>query len=312
MINKDKVKGMMYGLAIGDALGAPTEFMNPQTIKDKFGKVEGYIGGGSFGWAPGEWTDDTDQALMLARAVAGIHEPSDVNIAVLDFGDDLVDWSRTAKDIGNQTRLAINFMSDGYHPMIAGLRSLRGEGAGNGSIMRTAPVAVVVARQYVKNQDPGGLSNLASIFSAVTHAHPTACQTCEILVSVLSDFLLGGGYSRDTQEARFTSKDVGNLALGEAYRVVEGIKDGKFYPGGYCITTLAWGLWAADRVTYIRENFDLIFTPVNAGGDADTNAAVAGAVFGASLGFDALPKELVDGLIKTEELDAAIEKLLKD
>lgn len=306
-MNKDKIKGMIYGQAIGDALGAPTEFMTPEAIAERFGEVTDYIGGGAFGWEAGEFTDDTDQAIMLAKRVAGIRTAKDVTEAVALFGQDLVEWSHRTKDMGNLTSKSIRLIERGFYPTIAALLAVGPGSGGNGSIMRTAPLAVPLARIIEERGELIDVLKIPSVFSSVTHAHPTPCHCCEILVALLIGLITDKPYSREGLER--LAKDLGiEFTLKDAYDIVDGIKDGRFYPGGYSVTTLAWGLWAADE----DKTFDFIFKPVNMGGDADTNAAVAGAVFGAKLGFQNIRRHynLVDGLLRKDELNRVVEALV--
>jgi ADP-ribosyl-[dinitrogen reductase] hydrolase len=130
----DRAAGVLLGLAAGDALGAGYEFSSPPS-----GEAE-MIGGGLGSWEKGEWTDDTQMALCIAEeAAAGALSPGNV-------GDRFLDWfRRRPKDIGVQTAAVLSRASspaelprvaEGYYE-----RNPR-HGAGNGSLMRTAPVAL--------------------------------------------------------------------------------------------------------------------------------------------------------------------------
>ena len=160
---RDRIAGVLVGVACGDALGAGYEFgppMAPQAVVDM-------IGGGPFGFEPGEWTDDTSMAIAIAEVLR-----TGLDLRARDAQDLIVqrwlDWSHTAKDIGNQTRAVLgatrrrpSAKAARIHAQAHHNRS--GRSGGNGSLMRTAPVAL----GYL--HDPGGLAEAARAISDLTH-----------------------------------------------------------------------------------------------------------------------------------------------
>lgn len=293
---EDRIKGMVYGQAIGDALGAPCEFKSPESIKAEFGRVESFIGGGSFGWKPGEFTDDTDQMIILARCLGEMEFIEDINDVIFSFGMNLIAWSKVSKDVGNQTRRSITAMERGIHPALTGLISLQNDSQSNGSIMRTAPVVVA---DFVFSEFT---NQLPAIFSMPTHAHPNCLAACLIMNGLLSDLIFEGfGMNRKM----WVDSNYAN-EIGTAYSIGPKVREESKRSGGWVMMALAWAVWAREQ-----EDFSAIFEPVNAGGDADTNAAVVGAILGARVGFKGLPVHLVDGLLKKEELDEAVEALIE-
>ena len=151
----DRAAGVLLGTACGDALGAGYEFGPPLGGNHPVTM----IGGGSFGWAPGEWTDDTSMAVAIAEVTAGGGSLRDD--AALDMiARRWADWARNAQDVGNQTRAVL--ASAGSQPsakMLAGAASAHhadtGRSGGNGSLMRTAPVVLAFLH------DPGELARAA-------------------------------------------------------------------------------------------------------------------------------------------------------
>src|SRR5580658_10281974 len=144
MISKDRQRGALLGLAIGDALGAAVEFMAPGT----FAPVTGFRGGGPHRLHPGEWTDDTSMALALADSIA------DVGWDLDDQADRYVAWWRTGAysvngrvfDIGITTVNSLRRFEQSGDPWTSGAASERA--SGNGSIMRLAPVPITYAHLY--------------------------------------------------------------------------------------------------------------------------------------------------------------------
>jgi hypothetical protein len=97
----ERITGAMLGLACGDALGAPAEFMSQAQLQSRWGELTEMVGGGM--WAPGEWTDDTGMALCVAEGILAC--PAD---PVEETGRRFLAWSRTAKDIGGTIRAALS------------------------------------------------------------------------------------------------------------------------------------------------------------------------------------------------------------
>src|SRR5688500_3385360 len=105
---RDRARGLLVGLAVGDALGAPVEFESPAQIAGRRDELFAMPGGGGFNWAPGEFTDDTQMALVLARhlrAVGGV-DPAQLARA-------FAEWAKDAADVGIQTRKVLTQVSHG-------------------------------------------------------------------------------------------------------------------------------------------------------------------------------------------------------
>jgi ADP-ribosyl-[dinitrogen reductase] hydrolase len=139
----DRACGVLLGTAAGDALGAAYEFGPPRGPKLEVAMV----GGGSFGWEPGEWTDDTSMAIAIAEVAATGADLRDEG-ALDAIARRWHEWSQHAKDVGVQTRSVLS--RAGRHGISAqtaraesaALHNRTGRTAGNGSLMRTAPLAL--------------------------------------------------------------------------------------------------------------------------------------------------------------------------
>lgn len=274
----DRIAGVLVGLAAGDALGAGYEF--GPAFK---GSVE-MKGGGPFDWEPGEWTDDTQMAICIAeQSATGILDPSAV-------GDRFIVWSREATDIGNQTRAVLSEAILGADlPGVAAARFHQHprHSAGNGSLMRTGPVAL----PYLGDRDR--IAEAAVAVSALTHADPLAIDACVVWTIAVGEAVETG----EIPEVRIgldhlpaDRRDRWAEIVGEA----EAQRPGVFTPNGFVVTALqaAWSSITHTPVPADRPGRHLETTLENAvriGHDTDTVAAIAGTLLGAVWGASAVP-----------------------
>ena len=181
---KNRCRGTLIGLAVGDALGAAVEFKSPGSFKP----VTDYRNGGPHGLAAGEWTDDTSMALALADSIA-------VGWDLNDQADRYVQWWQTGKysvngrcfDIGITTRSALGIYVAKKNALTSGDRSDRA--SGNGSIMRLAPVPIRFGHLYDNDLDE--LSRFAEESSLPTHASEECLSACRYLATVLAALIHG-------------------------------------------------------------------------------------------------------------------------
>src|SRR5262249_8781188 len=147
----DRARGALLGLAVGDALGTTYEFAvleQPAHPVLARGPATDVVGGGPFDLAPGQITDDTQLAVCLARSLAACGR-----LDVEEVAGRYIAWSAHAFDTGNQTGAAIRELRHGASPAVAGIYTWRGSerrSAGNGSLMRTAPIAVAYAARPIE------------------------------------------------------------------------------------------------------------------------------------------------------------------
>jgi ADP-ribosyl-[dinitrogen reductase] hydrolase len=293
---RDRKKGCFYGLAIGDALGAAVEFRDRGT----FAPVTGYRGLGPHGLDPGEWTDDTSMALALADSIAQ---------KGWDLKDQLeryVEWYQNGKysvnnwcfDIGGTTRSALDdFMQTGQ--VVANHDTWS---AGNGSIMRLAPVSICCDDLWDNWQR-------ASESSKTTHSHRLCVSACSLLHIILWT-LMRCPLHVDTREV-----EIGRIF--EEYKFESPIAticcnikgEGANVQGsGFVVQSLEAALWSFLTSNSFEE---AVLKAVNLGDDADTTGAVAGQLAGAYWGFSGIPQHLVDGLAKREMIDLYLDPLLE-
>lgn len=288
----DRCRGAMFGLAIGDALGAPVEMKQRGTFK----KVEGFRAGGYFRLPAGAWTDDTAMALCLADSLCG-----DERFQERDLLDRFNRWGTFAENTstgrcigaGKNTVRAIGH----YHRtgQIEAPRFGR-QSDGNGVLMRTAPVVIRLRNDR----------NLAREISLrqgrTTHASAISEAACDLLVDLLF-FLIGGD---DWHEAVAKAESLqDNCEVIERSRARHSANDPP--STGYVLDTLQAALWA---VEHAGDPSDALLTAVNLGGDADTVGAVTGQIAGARWGLSAFPTNWVAELARSDLISEKTERLL--
>jgi len=167
----DRIEGVLLGTAAGDALGAPYEFQPPRGPELEVAMV----GGGP--WRKGEWTDDTSMAIAIAEVAAtgaDLREQAAQDAIVARW----LEWSADAKDVGIQTSSVL--AAAGRHGISAerarvesaNLHRRTGRTGGNGSLMRTAPLALA----YLDDEE--ALVGAARVISELTHFDPDAGDAC--------------------------------------------------------------------------------------------------------------------------------------
>jgi ADP-ribosylglycohydrolase len=290
----DRYRGALVGLATGDALGTTLEF----TSRGTFRAIDDMIGGGPFDLEPGQWTDDTSMALCLAESL--IHHGFDAADQMKRY----VRWSREGYwssngrcfDIGTTVSAALRTFQKTGEPFAG---STDPQSAGNGSLMRLAPIPL----RYAGN--PVDAVRYAAASSRTTHGVREAVDACRYFAALI----VGALQRRDKGEILAdhfapTGVDWGTHPLATA---VAGIASGSFRKknrndiraSGYVVHTLEAALWAFHRSRDFREGALLA---VNLGEDADTTGAVYGQLAGAYYGVGGIPQHWRDRLARHDEI----------
>ena len=293
---RNRALGAVLGAALGDALGAPYEFSTVSPGIALTGVVGDLVGGGSLGWAPGEWTDDTAMAVPLLRALAAGGDLADE--AALDgVVAAWWDWARDAKDVGVQTQRVLHSpaapSAGQSREAAARVHAETGRSGGNGSLMRTTPVTI----GYLAADD-GEARTIAAAraVSGLTHVDPDAGDACVIWclaqrAGVLRgkvDLAAGIGALPPERRERWAALTADAMAGTPA----------DFPQNGWVIhayqaavSSLAVGGVLADDESggagsrYVRT----VQAAINAAGDTDTVACIAGSLAGAEMGASVLP-----------------------
>src|SRR5215216_6068984 len=294
----DRYVGTLLGLACGDALGGPVEFVNRDEIAARFPTgVSEFIGGGWLRLAPGEVTDDTAQALILAESL------TDNGLDLDRLAAGLIAWFRNGpKDIGNTTRIALEALAAGTPPLDAGAAALaaRGKrsGAANGAVMRCAPVAL----RFRRNRHRLVRASLDS--ARVTHAEARASWGT-VAVNQAIVHLLEGGAIAEAPAAAVVG--IPNGEVREAVRSAAGRQGNEVRSGGFVLETIGASFWSLLNAGSAREAIE---TAIALGDDADSTGAVTGALAGAAYGVSALPPTWVATVQFRERLESQAVRLL--
>jgi ADP-ribosyl-[dinitrogen reductase] hydrolase len=290
---EDRAIGCLVGLAVGDALGTTLEF----TARDSGLPLTDMIGGGPFALAPGQWTDDTAMALALADSLAA--RPNfDAHDLMLRF----TSWWRegeysctgTCFDIGLATSAALGRYEATGDPL-AGSDDPRS--AGNGSLMRLAPVALLGAAG-------GDWRRVARAQSATTHKAAACLDACEHYAALLVEAILGA--DRAALLAPRTVEAVPEVAAIFAGGWVEKERH-QISSSGYVVHSLEAALWCVGRTARFD---DAVLLAANLGDDADSVAAITGELAGALYGLDAIPGRWRERLAWAGRIEAAGRRLL--
>ena len=271
--------GAVLGSAAGDALGAPFEFQPAGTYGRRFpepvlGGIGEQIGGGGFGWAPGEVTDDTQMAIIQAQSLL-----EHTGIDGADLFERFRIWARTAGDVGNQTRAALASGLPWDQAAAAYFEQHPSNSAGNGGLMRATPSAV-----YFAQHDLAVSMQAARELTAITHGDPAAQWGAALFHAMIHAALRG--------DDPFAALDAVLVGLpGDQVRFVEMLAPGWTPDRGGPSNGSVWGclaqaVWAVRSTTTFE---DALVAAVQLGDDADTVAAVTGGLAGAVYGVQAIP-----------------------
>ena len=284
--NIKRVLGAMYGVAVGDALGGPVEFMDTGAIEKAFGTLSTMVGGGWLSLSPGETTDDTAMTLAVAEGIMA--NPAS---PVGPIGQNFIAWAQCGpKDIGGTCSMAIGLaariLKDGRtSPEKAWQKASRavmlnngGRSGGNGALMRTAPVGCA----YATATD---CSHHARAIAEMTHLDDASSEIC---TSYSKAIML---YTEDKGEDAEHETEWLESMIRKLKRPVS-----RLSPSGWVVDSMDCALRAIRAAG--DDTKKAIVTAVNYGGDADTIGAITGGLIGARNGIDSIPKEWIAALPK--------------
>lgn len=295
-------RATLLGLAVGDAVGTTLEFKSPGS----FWPLTDMVGGGPFGLKAGQWTDDTSMALCLAASLAerGQFDAADqMRRYVRWWREGYFSSTGRCFDIGNTTRAALSRFEktgDAY----AG--STDPHTAGNGSLMRLAPVPL-----FFLNQPAEAIARAAES-SRTTHAAPTAVDACRYFAGLLV------GAWRGESKATLLSPHYSPMETGwkksPLHPEIAAIAEGSFKRrqppairgAGFVVPSLEAALWAFHTTDNFRAG---CLAAANLGDDADTTAAIYGQLAGAYYGESAIPAEWLAKLALRKEIVELAESL---
>lgn len=291
---RDRARGALLGLAVGDAVGTTLEF----SVRDSQARLMDMVGGGPFCLKPGQWTDDTAMALALAESLADQGRLDEQDLLARFTG-----WWRKGTysctghcfDIGGTTAQALaRWERTGADHCGA----TDAHSAGNGSLMRLAPVAVRYWR------DRPALEDAAARQSRTTHAAPEAVDACVFYAGRLADAIEGASRSEVLRPHRgaYTGL-IAEIAAG-SWR---GKARDQINASGYVAHALEASLWSVGRSPDVNT---AILHAANLGQDADTTAAITGQLAGALGGAASIHSKWLEKLAWRDRLQAAADRLI--
>lgn len=262
-----RMRGMLWGNIIGDALGSPVQFRE----RGSFGKVTDMQSCGCFGTPPGYWTDDGAMALCVAESFERL-----ARYDLADIGENFVRWlddgfmssTKAAFDVGQATWASIDRIRKGS--LANGTESSQG----NGSIMRLAPSWIM--NHYLTpttNEILLGVSDL-------THRSLAVHNVVLRMSAILDEHIAG---KRTTAVSFYKTADEVNNS-------------------GWAVSTLEAALWAFNSTSTFE---DALIAAVNLGGDADSIGAVTGQIAGAYYGYAAIPERWIRAIPKMNDMGSS-------
>ena len=295
--------GAVIGAAVGDALGAPYEFLAPAAASEEIGMV----GGGILGWSPAEWTDDTAMATVILQSAAGASGPCPLmDEAVLDrIAADWFAWSHATPDIGGLTSSVMGGAAtigaaDGRPiPTAADFRAAASAAAaetamnaGNGSLMRTAAVVVASLRC-----DDDCLEGSVLAVSRLTHRSDDVDDACVLWSFALRRAILDGALDIRAGMARIPAER--RAVWEERIREAEDSEPVSFPRNGWVVHAFQAAWSAVQRAKVVPDGkfaqralaVQVLDSAVRSGYDTDTVACIAGSMIGALLGPKVTPSE---------------------
>lgn len=298
----DKFKGVIYGQAIGDALGLGTEFMTGkdtalkypdglrhynQIIQDRHRRR----------WKIGDWTDDTDMMLCIANAVI-----EDKSVDFINVARHFKQWAcGVPMGIGKNTYKILMIGDYVEHPFDVSKmvwEMSKCQSAANGGVMRTSIVGLF----------PKAVTMCAENICKLTHFDSRCVGSCVIVSELIHALVYGKpipSFHEILKTADYYDRRISEYIIrAQQEKNVVNLMDDTCM--GYTLLTLSVGLWT---YWHAKSFEDGLLNVVNAGGDADTNAAVACSVLGAKFGFSSIPHEYTDGLIYRDQLEEVDTKL---
>lgn len=299
---RNRKRGALIGIAVGDALGAAVEFKP----RGSFPLVTGYRAGGPHWLDPGEWTDDTSMALAMADSLS---RGWDLN----DQARQYVEWLKKGKysvtgscfDIGMTCRAGLEAFRNGEDASVSGPSDEMA--SGNGSIMRLAPIPIRYADLFPDRVEE--LAEFAADSSRPTHGSKACLSACRAMAVILAGLMHGLEREevlspdwepmRRLRAANQVQPDVARVLAG-SYREKPA---GEIRGSGYVVASMEAALWAFHDAPDFRT---AVLKAVNLGDDADTTGAVCGQFAGAFWGESGIPEDLLAGLARKEMIEKAL------
>ena len=298
MINKETVNSGIIGGVVGDALGVPYEFSSrTEMIEYPATKMRGY---GTYNQPPGTWSDDSSMTLAtLDSLVDGV-----------DYEDMMArfcSWYSSAHytphgevfDIGTTTSIALDrYIEEDKSVFECGLTDEHSNG--NGSLMRIMPAVLYAnAKELSISQQIEFINNV----SGLTHAHSISKASCNIYNFIAQEVInhpeqsFKASINKGIDNSRQYYDNSDYPCFNKIYNSLFSLYDDHIFSRGYVVDSLEVALYCCYHTTNYR---DAVLRAVNTGGDTDTNAMIAGALAGLYYGYDCIPRDWLEKIVKLD------------
>ena len=295
-------RGLLFGIAIGDALGVPVEFMSRKHLQTN--PVVGMREFGTHHQPVGTWSDDTAMSFLLVEQLI---EGYDIN----GLGKKFCQWFQynywtphgEIFDMGVATRNAMDKLAKGISASESG--ECDDYSNGNGSLMRILPLAI-----YLQNKPIDQRFCITKEVSGITHSHIRSIIGCFFAVEFMIQLLK----EKDKYDAYYETQNIVRDYLHliniksseiELYNIVlfddiSCIPEQDIYSSGYVLHTLEASLWAFLTTNNFR---DAVLKAVNLGDDTDTIGSITGGMAGLFYGFKQIPENWINQLARTKDIE---------
>jgi ADP-ribosyl-[dinitrogen reductase] hydrolase len=302
---KDKIKGALLGIAIGDALGVPVEFKSRAFLKQH--PVKDMIGFGTHDQKPGTWSDDASLSFCQVEALISnldLKFTASLFLKWLEEGF----WSARGEvfDVGNTTIDSLYRFKQTGDPYNSG--GVRVSDNGNGSLMRILPVTFAVVGYDINER-----FRIVSEISSITHGHIRSIIACFYFTEYCLQIIEG----KDKFLAyKNVQHSVVNILIKKGIDLKEieifHLDESEISSSGYVVSSLEASMWSFLRT----ENFkDAVLKSVNLGEDTDTIGSITGGIAGLYYGNNSIPVEWIEKIARKEDIidlsDRLIGKFLK-
>ena len=308
MPTKNDTKAALFGVAIGDALGVPVEFLSRATFENN--PVRDMLGYGTYEVPAGTWSDDSSLTFCFAEALT---QGFDLQL----IGQNFVRWYKenywtargTVFDIGIATQRAILRLAQGERPELAGGNEEKDNG--NGSLMRILPLVFYVFHKPVHER-----YEMIKQVSSITHGHACAVIACFYYLEFAKGLLEGYGkleiyrnLQRDVPglltQLSIPSQEIRRFDRLLSANILD-LEAQEIQSSGYVVHTLEASIWCLlTTSTYPNA----VLKAVNLGNDTDTTAAVTGGLAGIMYGYDAIPGNWLAQLARKEDIEDLSKRL---
>lgn len=304
------VKGAIFGLAVADALGVPVEFEPREKLQKN--PVDKMLGYGSHAVPKGTWSDDTSMALCTLNSIA--------KKGKIDLVDNILEFSKWAEDgymtphgemfdIGRTTLTSLRNYWKTKNVYTCGGKSDYDNG--NGSLMRIMPVSLF---NCLKNLSKKESIRNAHEVSALTHAHERSLIACGIYDFITRELIKNPDKTSIYVALKKAKKYYAEYNESEYYNrlFTENFIDAdinSIKSSGYVVDTLEAAIWCLLNTDNYKE---CVLKAVNLGEDTDTVAAVAGGLAGILYGYDSIPKEWMNTLVKKDMISKLCDEFVKE